>query len=329
MSERTVGRRTTVGTIAGWWWLLTILVVVGASIGYAVSTTMDSVYQASSTLIVGRPLTDPEVNQDSIDAGQRLAATYSDIVDRQPVLQEAAKQVGLTEPWQTLRDQVDASILGGESPLIEIEVQASSPTLATSLSNAINERLIALSPTSTTFVNVVNVEAFVATRLEGIQQDIAKLEEQVASLRSQLDSDPVLQAQIRRHINANEARILSLQNNYASMLGFVTGRGASNVIEVLEQPTASDDPVAPNVVTVVMAGALVGLLIGLAVASVRDRRSAPTVDLRPYAKGKRSPYPEYPTGWDASASDDPDPQGESAARFAYGPGRSSRGGDRR
>jgi len=315
-----------VETIVGWWWLLTILVVIGASIGYAVATTMDSVYRASTTLIVGRPLTDPEVSQDAIDAGQRLAATYADIVDRQPVLEEAAKQVGLTEPWETLRDQVDASILGGESPLIEIEVQASSPTLATSLSNAINEQLIALSPTSTTFVNVVNVESFVATRLESIQQDIARLETQVVSLKSDLQSDPARQAQIRRHINTNEASILSLQNNYASMLGFVTGRGASNIIEVLEQPGASADPVAPNVASLVAMGALVGLVIGMVFASFRDRRSGRTVDLRASAPGKRSPYPP---GWKAPTTDDPDREGESAARFAYGPGPSSRGGDRR
>lgn len=329
MSERAVGRRTVVGMIAGWWWLLTILVVVGASTGYAVATTMDSVYRASSTLIVGRPLTDPEVSQDAIDAGQRLAATYADIVDRQPVLQEAAKRVGLTEPWETLRDQVDASILGGESPLIEIEVQASSPTLATSLSNAINEQLIALSPTSTTFANVVNVEAFVAARLEGIQQDIAELETRVASLKSELQSDPAPQPQIRRHINANEASILSLQNNYASMLGFVAGRGASNVIEVLDQPTASPDPVAPNVVAVVAMGALVGLLIGVAVATVRDRQGGRAFDLRSYAPGKRSPYPEYPPGWKAPTTEDAARDGESAARFAYGPSRSSKGGGRR
>ncbi len=329
MSERSAHRRTAVGTMVGWWWLLTILAVVGASIGYAVATTSDSVYRASSTLIVGRPLTDPEVSQDAIDAGQRLAATYADIVDRQPVLQEAANQLGLSEPWETLRGKVDASILGGESPLIQIEVSASSPTLATSLSNAINEQVIALSPTSTTFVNVSNVESFVAARLESIQQDIAALEAQVVSLRSELLTDPALRSQIRRHINTNEARILSLQNNYASMLGFVTGRGASNVIEVLEQPTASPDPVAPNVGAMVAVGALVGLLIGAAVATIRDRRGAKTVALRPHAQATRAPYPDYPTGWNPPAAEEAEREGESAARFAYGPGSSTKSGDRR
>ena len=329
MSERAAHRRTAMGTMVAWWWLLTILAVVGASIGYAVATTMDSVYRASSTLIVGRPLTDPEVSQEAIDAGQRLAATYADIVNRQPVLQEAANQVGLSESWETLRDQVDASILGGESPLIQIEVLASSPTLATSLSNAINEQLIALSPTSTTFVDVANVESFVATRLEGIQQDIARLEGQIVSLRSQLPADAALQSRIRRHINTNEARILSLQNNYASMLGFVTGRGASNVIEVLEQPGASPDPVAPNVGAMVVMGALLGLLIGAGVATIRDRRSGRAVGPRSYDNPKPASYPEYPTGWNSSAAEGAEREGESAARFAYGPGKSTKGGDRR
>lgn len=314
---------STAGRFVRSWALVAILAVAGAGAGYAIGFATSPDYLATSTLLVGRPLTDPDVDQDAIEAGQRLAATYADIVDRQPVLQGAARQIGLTGSWATLRDRVDASILGGESPLIEITVHAESPELAVSIAEAVNEQLIALSPTASTFAEVEEVEAFITTRLGSIQRDIAALEAQIVTLRSELETDPAETAQIRRHINESEARILSLQNSYASMLGFVTGRGASNVIEVLDRPSAGRDPAGLPPWATAAAGGIAGLLFGLSLRRYLARhRDGATTAGRPLA-GVRSAHPGSEPDWaPAAGSIDDDREAEPSARYAYNTGRS-------
>ncbi len=249
------------------WWAILLLTMLGAGAGYASSLLTDSVYQASSTLLVGRSLTDADVNQDTIETSQRLAATYADLVGRQPVLEGAAQQLGLDVPWQELRSRVNASVPRQDSPLVVIHAEAASASEAIALAGAVDEQVIALSPTTTEDEHVSQVRAFVEARLLRTQQLISSLEVRTTRLKSLVATatGPRLQG-VRAHIAENETHLLDLQQNYASLLSFVSSGGVTNYIEVLEPPEAGSEPVRPNVVLDVAEGAVVGCLVGVVVA---------------------------------------------------------------
>lgn len=270
-------RQTITARVASRWWIIVILTLLGAGAGYARSALTVSTYQATTTLLIGRPLTDAEVDTDSIETSQRLAATYADLVSRQPILEGAATQLGLEVPWQELRGQVHASVPRQDSPLVVIRTEASSPSKATALADAVNDQVIAASPTTTEDVRVANVRAFVENRLRRTQQLISQAQSQTTRLKGQMGTATgrtldALRAQLARE----ETHLLDLQQNYTSLLGFVASGGVTNYVEVLEQPEAGTEPVRPNVPYDVAAGALMGLMLGVIVAYLigEPRRSS-------------------------------------------------------
>ena len=263
-----IARQTIAARVASRWWLILILTLVGAGAGYTRGMMAESSYQATTTLLIGRPLTDAEVDQDAIETSQRLASTYADLVGRQPILQAAASELGLNVTWQDLRDRVHASVPQQDAPIVLIRTDASSPEEAASLAGAVSDQVIAMSPTSTEDVRVQQVRSFVDTRLQQTQQLIAQAQARTTRLKAQIGSatGSALDA-LRSKIAHEEAHLLDLQQNYASLLGFVSSGGVTNYVEVLEPPEAGADPVRPGLPSDVVLGALLGFVLGLIAAA--------------------------------------------------------------
>ena len=265
-----IARQTIAARVVSRWWLILILTLIGAGVGYTRSMMAESMYQATTTLLIGRPLTDAEVDQDAIETSQRLASTYADLVGRQPVLQGAATQLGLDVPWQDLRDRVHASVPQQDAPLVLIRTEAASSGEAASLAGAVSDQVIAMSPTTSEDVRVAHVRSFVDARLRQTEQLIAQAQARTTRLRAQIrtaNGSAALDA-IRSKIVREDTHLLDLQQNYASLLGFISSGGVTNYVEVLEPPEAGTSPVRPSLPTGIAAGALLGFALGVILASV-------------------------------------------------------------
>lgn len=264
-----IARQTIAARVASRWWLILILTLIGAGVGYTRSMMAASTYQATTTLLIGRPLTDAEVDQDAIETSQRLASTYADLVGRQPVLEGAAAQLGLDVAWQDLRGRVHASVPQQDAPLVLIRTEADSPEEAASLAGAVSDQVIAISPTTSEDVRVEQVRSFVDTRLQQTQQLIAQAQARTTRLKARIGTatGSALDA-IRSNIAHEETHLLDLQQNYASLLGFVSSGGVTNYVEVLEPPEADANPVRPSLPTDIALGALLGFVLGAILASV-------------------------------------------------------------
>src|SRR5204863_4820847 len=143
----------------------------------------DRMYAATSTLLIGRPLSDAQLNQDALLTGQHLAQTYADLVTRQPVLEGAAQQLGLHGQWQELRGRVDASVPTDESPVVIIRVQATTAAQAIALTKAIDKQVIAASPSASEDSHVADVLRFVETRLQRTERMIGEAQAHLDELR--------------------------------------------------------------------------------------------------------------------------------------------------
>ena len=61
-----------------------------------VKENMPHVYQARTTLMIGRVIEDPNPNQGEINLAQSLAQAYADIAKREPVRNATMEALGLT-----------------------------------------------------------------------------------------------------------------------------------------------------------------------------------------------------------------------------------------
>jgi capsular polysaccharide biosynthesis protein len=277
------------------WWLVVLLTVLGGAAGFARASTDATTYQATTTLLVGRPLSDAQVDQDALDTGQRLAVMYADLVGRQPVLQGAANALGLSTDWEQLRTQVHASVPQQDSPLIVITTDGSTAAKAEALAGAVNDQVIGLSPTSSDDVLVAKVQSFVQQRMRHTQELISTAQANVDHLRQRLDHASSQTARgLRAQLDRAQAHVIDLQQNYASLLAFVTTGSVTNAVSVLEQPQAGSEPVGPSVTEEIVVGAILGLLVGLLAAYILGRSpQRPTRDRSAPASGASggSPYP--------------------------------------
>jgi capsular polysaccharide biosynthesis protein len=284
-------RQTVRERIASRWWLIVVVMLVGAGAGYAYSTLGDPVYEATTTLLIGQPLSDASINQETLDSGQRLATTYADLVARQPVLDGAAIDLGLQVPWEELRDRVHASVPNSEIPIVAIRAEASSPAAATALAGAVGDQVIALSPTGSEDVKAAKVQSFVQRRVDQTQALIADSVAVLTRLNAQADTaSGRSQDALRRQAAEEQRHLLELQQNYTTLLGFLSTHGITNYVSVLEQPVAGSEPVAGDVVIDTAIGALLGLLVGVVLAFLFGRSSGDARREQPGGSEPRAPY---------------------------------------
>ena len=132
-------------TLLKWWWLIVASVVIATVSSYFGTRAIAPTYQASTTLMVGQALQNPNPNAAEFYTGQVLAQSYTDLVRRQPVLEGTLKTLGLTWDWRVLQGMVSSRVVAG-TQLLEISVLDTDPQRAPVLADEIARQLILQSP---------------------------------------------------------------------------------------------------------------------------------------------------------------------------------------
>jgi len=269
-------RQAVVDRIRSSWWLIVIFTIAGGLIGFGRYMLEERTYAATTTLLIGRPLSDAQLNQDALLTGQHLAQTYADLVTRQPVLQGAAQQLGLDVPWQELRGRVDASVPADQSPVVTIHVRAPTPAQAIALAKAIDKQVIAVSPSASEDTRVADVQRFVQTRLQRTERMIADAQAQLDQLRQDMaDASGSRADALGVQVARAEAHVLDLQQSYTTLLGLVSAGGVTNAVSVLESPDLGETPSNAELAERVVVGAVVGFLVGMFLAAYVFARRVP------------------------------------------------------
>jgi capsular polysaccharide biosynthesis protein len=270
VSERVELRTIVVATLRRWW-LVVPLTLLAAGAAYAVSLSITPVYRASTSVLVGGGLDDTNVSADDIDVSEHLTLAYADMVGRQPVLQGVVDSLGLRTTWQQLRTRVHGELVPGNTELIVITADGPSTEEATEIASATATQLVAISPTDAQDAN----QRFVEERLDKLSHSIDAKQRRVDSLQKQLSGGAASSAQgtlLRRQIAEAESTIATWGEQYTALLDSNTG-GSVNRLEVIERAQAGATPVIPNTTFNVLIAALLGLLLGAAVAYALEFRS--------------------------------------------------------
>lgn len=120
------------------WFIILVTLVCIISSGIISFFVLDSVYEASTTLMVSKTREDQSQNlqYNDILMNQKLVKTYSEIVKSNRVLEKVIEQLGLDMTTGDLKNKIQVSSVS-DTEIIRIAVQDKDPNFATELANSI------------------------------------------------------------------------------------------------------------------------------------------------------------------------------------------------
>ena len=247
--------REYLAVVRKWWWLIVLCTVLAAGASLVVSRSTPPIYQASTTLMVGQTIQDPNPNTQDMSTSERLAQTYAEMVRRQPILQATVEALALDMSWKELQGRVSVNLVR-YTQLMEIQVTDTDLQRARLTADEIARQLILQSPTEQAKEREGHRQ-FVTAQLSDLEAKIATGQAEIAELEKSLamafNADQV--QSIQDQTTALQTQVNTWQANYASLLSFLE-RGATNYISVVEPATVA--PTGSRTRTNVLLAAMVG-----------------------------------------------------------------------
>ena len=236
-----------------------LLVAAGAAIGL----TRDPTYESEARISVGRVDAPVYTLDDALIANASLARSYARILGAEPVVREAARDVGLSA--DDARDRLTASPLTG-STLILVEAEGDSESQAVGLANAAARRLIV-------YIERLNRRQESTSLLNRFRRAGAALERARTRLR-QLQQNPNASADALAQARVDlltartraEATGLQYRNNEAG------GLSTEGLLQMAVPAVDADSDKWSVLQRLMLLGLGAGLLLGLALALLRENR---------------------------------------------------------
>lgn len=253
-----------------WGWLVVLSTALAAGLSYRANTRAPKLYQASTSILVGRSLQAQNPNPNDFAADQALAKDYTQVATGQAILQATITSLGLTESWEVLSQHVNASNMQG-SDTFTIQVVDQDPRRAKRIADEIARQIILASPTPK---EGDPQRQFANQQMNQLAGQIKDAQAQIADLQKRADNETsaVTLQDLRNQISFLQQKVSAWQNTYGQISNFYQG-GTTNYLTVVQPAIVPTTPVGTNTVynTVVAGG--IGLLLalgGIVLAEILD-----------------------------------------------------------
>lgn len=251
------------------WWIVLLSVVVFVAIAAAVALLRSPDYTATSRLVVGRiDITSPGALSGYAVATESLATGYSRTVTARAVARQVSAKTGISI------DDVQSHVIGTpvpESPVFRIQATSPDPDQAVALANASSQALIRYAarlnqsnPDSTRLYDEYQ-DAIVARRQAKLQLSGAVADAEAQPTASAQDGVDTALAEVE----AASLRVDAVGKAYTAS---VQSQAATQLIQVVSPATEASSDRASTFLIYTFVGFVVGLLVGAAVAFVRETR---------------------------------------------------------
>jgi capsular polysaccharide biosynthesis protein len=135
--EQEIEIREILAIIAKRWWLLLVLLVLAvATSGIFSFFVLTPIYEASTTLIVGKPTEGAQIIYSDIQLNRQLVKTYGEIAKSSTVANDIISDMNLRLTAAQLKDKIDVRQVG-DTEIISISVTDESPEHAAFLANGV------------------------------------------------------------------------------------------------------------------------------------------------------------------------------------------------
>jgi polysaccharide biosynthesis transport protein len=246
-----------------WWWLLLIAMIVAGVSAYFTTRPLPPVYQATTTLVIGRFINSLNPTQDEMYLSQQLAQTYADIAGREPMRLATMKALGLNDlPNYTARP-------GTSGPFLNIIVTYSDPKVAQAVANELANQLILLSPANLKQSDS-ETSAFLDQQMKDVRTKISKTQDEIVQKQQELSTltSAAQISQAQAELDALDTRLTSLQTIYSNMQTSLP-QSARNQLSIYESAGLPRRPIGPNKPLIISLAAIAGLILaGIAAYSI-------------------------------------------------------------
>ncbi len=197
-------------SIRHWLWLLLGCALLAATIAYAITSQMPSIYKATVTLMIQQSASTGISEYTALLMSERQASTYAEIIKEEPVIQAMIAQQGLDITPKEVQRKLSVELIRN-TQLIRLKVEDSDSYRASRMANGIADALIAQSQTLQ--------EARYADSLSNMQNQMQEL---AALIEEMTETADALKASTTSEEQAELARLqtilASYRNSYASLL---------------------------------------------------------------------------------------------------------------
>ena len=246
------------------WWLLIAAAMVAAFSTFLVLRQQPAVYQAKTTLMIGRILDDPNPSSDKVYLAQQLAAAYVDVANRKPIQEATMKALGLNR----LPDYISRAVPNGIT--IEIFVTDTNPLRAQAVANELANQLILRSPAGELSEDKVRRD-FINKQIDNVQTQIVETQKEIDDLQEKvatINSASELQ-DLQNQITAQAQKLTLLQGTYANLL-LNTQQGSPNTLLIVEPAELPTKPIGQNKAMLMLIAAGIGFAFAAGAAYLLD-----------------------------------------------------------
>ena len=245
------------------WWLIVAFAVVGLLASVVYYEIAHKVYIATASVYV--TATGGTANQ--LANGRTTGAvnldTEAQVVQSATVAEAAAKLMHATDSVPQLISRVSVTV-PANSQVLSISCQASSADGAASCAQSFAQAFLSYTSTSTIAAANSQISAL-QSKISVLESASAKLTVEVGSLP---DNSPQ-HATAQEQLNSDQSQLSSLNSQVAQLTAELTNPSGGSIISNANPPSSAS---SPKKLLILPSGLLAGLLIGLILAFVLDRR---------------------------------------------------------
>lgn len=247
-------------------WIVVLAMVIAGAGAYILRSRQAPEYQAEVKVFTGNVLSSLNPDTGLFETGERLARTYSQIVQLSSILMPVIEALELDMTFEELREIVSPGVVP-DTPILTIRVTYSTPEDAVIIANEIASSLIENSPADLR-PEQVQIMMIQQQQIEALNRQIAEAQDQLIELgerliRATTDTaiDSLLQqrTRVQQQIQTDQATLAQLTASFSSLAD------RSNRLEVIEPARLPQRPTGLNPIIVGGAGGVVGAILAVAV----------------------------------------------------------------
>jgi capsular exopolysaccharide synthesis family protein len=243
--------------IRRWLWLIVACTLLAATSAFVVTFGIHPVYSASATLLVHQVADTGMSDYGAILASERLACTYSQMLNERSVMEAVIARLELEETPDALAKRVKGKAVP-DTQLIRLSVEHTDPTQAALIANTIAEAFIVQN-------QALRKERY-ADSLASMQEQMIELSALIEETQAKIDvmgTPRTAQAHLETILAGYRSTYATLQRNYEQMR--LTAAQATDNVIVAETARVPENPI-PRPTLYTALAAVVGAMVAVGMA---------------------------------------------------------------
>lgn len=239
------------------WWILGLITILVASSAFAISNRQTPLYQASAVLVINPGVLVGSNENSTLQDSQRLADTYVQIINTQPVRDRVQSSLDLGNIDSA---RVSTSVVQN-SLLIRITVTDEDPEDAAQIANTfVNEFQGHIADQNA--IQIGQARTAVDNQIELLNQQVIEIDEQITAAG---DNDVSTLMEQRQELTG---MISQLESDAAR--SEMQAASASTFIQMVDPAQVPGSPSSPRVAQNTVLGAFVGILLAVGLVALLE-----------------------------------------------------------